>query len=126
MHFKGEALDAMFAGKFSGISPVRDDLFFTLPVLHICVFRRPAVGDPIRLRVLRSTAWTAGEADNDFDLEHFGELDGLSKSVNVLFRVLRIGMDGIAMAAESGHANSAVFKFFQPGFGFGAISNEIV
>src|SRR5258708_7071685 len=35
-------------------------------------------------------------------------------------------MNGIAMTTERGNANSAVFKFFQPGFRFSAVIAKVV
>src|SRR5258708_12452995 len=35
-------------------------------------------------------------------------------------------MHGIAMTTERGNANSAVFKFFQPGFRFSAVIDKFV
>src|SRR6202166_14936 len=46
MHFKGELVDAVFAGKFRGFFAVGDDPFFPLPVLHRGVFGGPTIGNP--------------------------------------------------------------------------------
>ncbi len=70
-HLEGEALDAVRAREFRGILPVRNNFFFPLPVLHLRVFGRPAIGDPIRLSILWSAAWTAGKTDDDFYIQHF-------------------------------------------------------
>src|SRR6267142_1458203 len=51
MHFERQAFDAMIARVFGCFLPVGDDLFLPLPILHLRVFRRPAVGDPVGLRV---------------------------------------------------------------------------
>src|SRR5690348_2411841 len=53
MHLKSKALNAVLAGVFGSFLPVRDDFFFPLPVLYRGVFIRPAISDPVRLRVLR-------------------------------------------------------------------------
>src|SRR5207245_6283648 len=99
-----------------------------LPVLHLCVFGRPAVGGPIRLGILRCAAGTAGKANDDFNIEHFGEEDRFAKNVDVLLREFGIGMQRVAMTTESGDANAAVFEFLLPRFrfGFGAIGDEVV
>src|SRR5437588_5355728 len=126
MHFEREALNAMLARIFGGILPVRNDFFSPLPVLHLGVFGRPAIGDPVRLGVLRSTARATGKADDHFYIEDFGEEDGLAKCIDIFLGMLGIGMNGIAVTTESGDANPAVFKFFQPGFGLSAIVYQVV
>src|SRR5260370_32554853 len=68
VHLKGEALDAVLAGEIRGILPIRNDFFIPLPVLHLGVFRRPAIGNPIRLGVLGGAAPTTGKNDDDFYL----------------------------------------------------------
>src|SRR5216117_864946 len=125
MHFEREALNAMLARIFGGILPVRNDFFFSLPVLHLGVFGRPAIGDPVRLGVLRSAARATGKTDDHFHIEHFGEQDGLAECIDIFLGVLRIGMNGIAMTTESGDANSAVFKLFQPGSCFTAVVHQV-
>src|SRR5713226_80883 len=126
VHLEGEALDAVLTGEFRGILPVRHDSFFPLPVLHLAVFGRPAIGNPIRLGILGSAARTAGEAHDHFYIQDFGEKDSLAKRIDVFLGMLGIGMDGVAMATESGNANPAVFKLFQPGFCFTAVGDEVV
>ena len=111
---------------FAALLPVRNDFFFPLPVLHLGVFGRPAVGDPVWLGVLGSAAGTTGKTDDDFHAEDFGEEDGLSKGVDVFLGVLGIGVNRVAVTTEGGNLNSAVFKFFQPGFGFGLVGDEFV
>src|SRR5580700_6360550 len=126
MHFERKTLDAVFAGEFRGVFPIRDDFFFPLPVLHLGVLGGPAVGDPVRLRVLRSAAGAAGEADDNFYVQHFREKNSFAKSIDVFLGVFGVGMNGIAMTTEGSDADAAVFKFFQPGFGLGAVSDEII
>src|SRR5580693_1168566 len=83
MHFESQALDAVFAGVFRLCLPVRNDFFFPLPVLHLGVLGGPAIGDPIRLGVLRGAAGAAGETNDDLHAEHFREKDGFSKGVDI-------------------------------------------
>ena len=66
MHFEREALDPVLPGVFRLFLPIGNDSFFPLPVLHLRVFGRPAIGYPIRLGILRSAARAAGKADDDF------------------------------------------------------------
>src|SRR5437899_10103502 len=65
--------DVCSSDLFGRLLPVGDDFFFPLPVLHLSVFRRPAVGNPVGLRVLGRSAGTPGKTDDDFYFEHFGE-----------------------------------------------------
>src|SRR6266850_1418727 len=126
MHFERQAFDAMIACVFGCFLPVGDDLFLPLPILHLSVFRRPAVGDPVGLRVLGSSPGAAGKADDDFHVEHFGEEDGLAKSVYVFLGVFGIGMNGVAVATEGGNVNPLVFKSFLPSLGFATVGDEFV
>src|SRR5216684_9148849 len=114
MHFEREALDPMLARVFRGILPIRNDFFFPLPVLHLGIFGGPAVSDPVRLSVLGSAARAAGKTNDHFYIEDFGEEHGLAECINIFLRVLSIGMNGIAVATESGDANPAVLKLFLP------------
>src|SRR6267142_252615 len=126
MHFEREPPDPVLARIFRGILPVRNDFFFPLPVLHLGVLGRPAIGDPVRLGILRSAARAAGKTDDHFYIQHFGEENGLAERVDIFLRVLRIGMNGVAMTTESGDANPAVLKFFQPGFCLSAVFDQVV
>src|SRR5260370_16590624 len=87
----------MFARVFRLFLPIRDDFLFPLPVLHFGVFRGPAIGDPVRLSILRSAPRTAGKTDDNFYSEDFGKEHGLAERIDVFLRVLAIGMHGIPM-----------------------------
>src|SRR5260370_5139845 len=126
MHFEREALDPVLPGVFRLFLPIGNDSFFPLPVLHLRIFGRPAIGYPIRLGILRSAARAAGKADDDFYFEDFSEEDGLAEGIDVFLGMLGIRMNGVAMTTERGDANSAVFKFFLPGFGFAAVGDAII
>src|SRR5882724_335257 len=126
VHLEREPMHTVFAGVFGGVFPVGDDAFFPLPVLHLGVFGRPAVSDPVGLRVGGRTAGTAGETDDDFDFQHFREENSLAERVDVFLGVFCVGMNRVAVAAESGYANVLVFKFPEPGFGFGAVGDQFV
>src|SRR5467141_4510023 len=126
MHFEGEALDPVLPGVLRLFLPIGNDSFFPLPVLHLRIFGRPAIGYPIRLGILRSAARAAGKADDDFYVEDFSEEDGLAEGIDVFLGMLGIRMNGVAMTTESGDANSAVFEFFLPGFGFAAVGDEFI
>src|SRR5215467_12073626 len=126
MHFESEAPDAVVARIFRSILPVRNHFFFPLPVLHLGVFWRPAVSDPVGLRVLRRAAWAAGKTDDYFDIEHFSEKDSFAEGVDVLFCEGGVGMKRVAMTTEGGDAKAAIFEFFMLGLGFGAVGNEVI
>src|SRR5207253_764304 len=115
MHFKCETLDAMLARVFRCILPVRNDFFFPLPVLHLGVLGRPAIGDPVRLSVLRSATRAAGKADDHFYIQDFSEENGLAERIDIFLRVLGIGMNGIAVAApEIGSSEFAACASISP------------
>src|SRR6266851_410158 len=126
MHFEGEALDAVFTRIFCLFLPERNHFFFPLPVLHLGIFGRPAVCDPVRLGVLGGAARAARIANDDFDTENFREQNGVAECFDVLLSVLWIGMKRIAVAAQSGDANPAVFEFYLPCFGLSAVGDELV
>src|ERR1700730_3320422 len=105
MHFKGEFADAVFAGKFRSFLPVGNDLFFPLPVLHFGVFGRPAVSNPVGLSVGWGAARATGKTYDHFNAEALGEQDGLAKSFRVVFSVLGVWMDGIAVTTKCGDVN---------------------
>src|SRR5882762_1374140 len=126
VHFERKTFDAVIARVFGCILPVRDDFFFPLPVLHLSVLGRPTVGDPVGLRVLRRGTRAARKTDDDFHIEHFREKDGVAEGIDIFLGMLGIGMNGVAVATERGDANSSVFKLFLPGFGLGAIGDELV
>ena len=126
VHLQGEALDAVLAGELRGIPPVRNDLLFPLPILHLGIFGRPAIGDPIRLGILWSSARAAGKADDDSYIENFGEANGLVERIDVSLGMLGIRMDGVPMTTESSDVNSPVFKLFQPSFGLTPVVDEVV
>ena len=126
MHLESQALDAMFASEFRGFFPVRNDLFFPLPVQHLRELGGPAISGPVGHNVGRRAARASRKADNDFDFEHFREEHGLAEGVDVFLRVLGVGMNGIAVATERGDADATVFKLFQPGFGFRAVGDQVV
>src|ERR1051326_4907593 len=92
MHFERQPLDAMRSRIFRRVPPVRNYFFFPLPLQHLVVLRRPAVGNPVRLRIVGSATGTPGKSDDDLDVEHFSKEHRLPKSVSVLLRMLRVGM----------------------------------
>src|SRR5882762_10156300 len=104
MHFKREALDPVLARIFRSILPVRNYFFFPLPVLHLGMFGGPAVSDPVRLGILRSAARAARKTDDNFDVEHFREKDGVAEGIDIFLGMLGIGMNGVAMTTEGGDA----------------------
>src|SRR6266849_1577817 len=116
----------MLAGEIRGVLPVRNDFFLPLPVLHLGVFGRPAIGDPVRLGILGSAARTAGKTDDDFYIQDFGKEDGLAERIDVFLGLLGIGVNGVAMTTQSGNANPPVFKLFLPGFRLAAVGDQLV
>src|SRR5229473_3963207 len=108
MHLECETFDAVVAREFRLILPVGNDFFFPLPVLHFGVLGRPAVGDPVRVSILRSAARTAGKTDDHFYIQDFCKTDGFAERIDVFLGMLGIRMNGVAMATKSGDANPAV------------------
>src|SRR5256884_6453433 len=54
-----------------------------------------------------------------------GEKHGFAECVDIFFGDAGIGMDGVAVTTQRGHANAAVLEFFHPGFGLGAVGDEV-
>src|SRR3984893_2293807 len=118
VHFERKFTDAVIARKFCGFLPIRNHLFFPLPLQHVVVFRRPTIGNPIRLCVRRSPCRATGKSNNYFHVHALGQEHRFVKRFDVSFRVRGVRMDGISMATESSYVDVAVFKFLFPGFGF--------
>src|SRR6267142_6351940 len=51
MHLQRNAMYAVLAREFRSFLPVRDYFFFPLSILHLRVFRWPAIRDPVWLSV---------------------------------------------------------------------------
>src|SRR3979490_2085669 len=126
MHFKRQLSNTVFASKLRGFLPIRNNFFFPLPILHLGVFRWPAIGNPVRLGIARRASGTAGKTYDDFYVEDLRELNGLAKRFGVFGSVLRVGMDGIAVAAQRGDVNAAVFKFLFPRFSLAGVTQELI
>ena len=65
VHFEREAFDAMITRVFGGFLPVGDDFFFPLPILHLRVLGRPAIGRPVGHGVACITSRASRESDDD-------------------------------------------------------------
>src|SRR5437868_4137571 len=126
MHLQTDAMDAVFARELRGFLPVRDDFFFPLPVKHLAVFGRPAIRDPVWLRVRRSAARAAGKANDHFHLKPFSEQYSLAKDFAVARRMLFVRMHGVTVTAQRGNTDSAILKLFLPRLGFSRISKEFI
>src|SRR2546430_5046079 len=100
----------MLAGVFRLFLPVWNDLFFPLPVLHLGVLRRPAIGDPIRLGILWSAAGAAGKTDDDSYIKDFGEEHGLAEGIDVFLGMLEIG-DRKSTRLNSSHSQISYAVF---------------
>ena len=62
MHFQSNLVDSVFARELGRLLPVRNYFFLPLPVEHLAVLRRPAVGDPVGHGVGGTAAGTTGKA----------------------------------------------------------------
>src|SRR5712692_9507111 len=125
-HFKGEPGDAVSTREGRRFLPIRNHLFFPLPVLHPSILGGPAIRDPVGLGIQRRSARAAGKANNNFHAEHLREEDGLAEGGNVFLGVPGFRVKRVAMATERGDANTAIFKFFLPSCGFAAVAQELV
>src|SRR5712692_387952 len=125
-HFKGEPGDAVSTRERRRFLPIRNHLFFPLPVLHPSILGGPAIRDPVGLGIQRRSARAAGKANNNFHAEHLREEDGLAEGGNVFLGVSGIRVKRVAMTTERGDANTAIFKFFLPSCGFAAVAQELV
>src|ERR1700737_126381 len=126
MHLKRQPTYAMLPCEFCRLPPVGNHLLFPLPVLHLRVFGRPTIGDPVRLRVIRSAPGAAGKSYDDADVEALREKYGPLEAFVIAHRMFCVGVNRIAVATKSSDANAAVFKFLFPGFGFRGISQEFL
>src|SRR6266436_8854150 len=126
MHFERQTFDAMGTRVLRSVLPIRDDLFFPLPLQHLVVFRRPAVSDPVRLGVGRSASGTSGKTDDNLNVEHFRKQNCFTKSVGIFLRVLGVGMNWISVATEGRDAQTLIFKSLLPGFGLGLVLDQFI
>src|SRR5437588_11423953 len=79
-------LHAVLGREAPGLAPVRNRLLLPLPLEDVEEFRRPWRRDPVRMLRIVGVAGTAGEGDDDGNVEAFREADGLAKRV-----VVRLG-----------------------------------
>src|SRR5581483_8991757 len=93
-------LDAVVAGEARRVAPVRDRFLLPLPLEHVEELGRPRGRHPVGMRGGVGVAGTAGEGDDDRDVELVREADGLPKELVVLARRLRVRVERIAVARE--------------------------
>src|SRR6266496_5555675 len=105
MHFERDAMNSMFTRKLRSLLPIRDHFFFPLPVESCGILRRPAVSNPVRIRVIRIAAWTAGKTHNDFYADPLRKQHGLLERFPIALRDRPVRMNRIAMAAQDRDLN---------------------
>ena len=116
----------MIAGKFCRLLPIRNNFFFPLPILGGSKLRRPAVGHPVRIRVVGIATRAAGESDDYFHVEFFREQNRATKGFCIALSDLAIRMHGVSVAAQSRHLNLVVFELLFPRSQFGRIIEQLL
>src|SRR5215469_15250973 len=114
MHLQRNSADAVLPRKFGSPLPVGDHFFIPLPIQHLCIFRRPTVGDPVRLGLGRGAARATRKPDNNANVKPLGQENGFLKCLYVVRGVFSIGVYWIAVATQSSHANAASLELFFP------------
>src|SRR5450755_1059883 len=116
----------MVAREFRRLLPVRNDLFFPLPVEGRRVLRRPAVGDPVRIGVIGIAAWTSRESDNYFHIQFLRQQHGFSKSFRIAVGNGLVGMHRVPMTTEGRDQNVAVVKLLSPRLQLRRIRQQVI
>ena len=109
MHLDGN-LHAMICSKLGALDPVGRDHLVPLPAEHVGIIGRPRTGDPVGRLCASMVSRATAEVDNDGYTEFFGKEDGLAVDVAVMMGSLRIGMQGIAVAAERADGDVVVLQ----------------
>src|SRR5882757_7073095 len=104
----------MLARELRRLLPVGDDFLLPLPVQHFLVLRRPAVGDPVWLRVVRGPSRTARESNNDRHIHLLRQQHRPSKRLSVSGGMLGIRMNWVPVATERRHPNVAILELLLP------------
>ena len=111
MHFDGD-LHAVVGGELAVLAPIGRDDFVPLPVEDFEVVGRPGAGDPVGSGRVRRVAGASGEVDDNGDAELFGEQDRFATDLAVFLGARRVGMQGVAVAAQGADGDAVVFQIF--------------
>src|SRR5712671_2139737 len=117
---------AVLAREFRSFPPVRDYFFFPLPVLHLRVFRWPAIRDPVRLSVGWRASGAPRKSDNHGHIQPLRKQNCLPKALAIMCRMLFVRMDRISMTTQRRHVNATIFEFLFPCFCFSRIRQQFV
>src|SRR5258707_1781341 len=126
MHLQRNAMYAVLAREFRSFLPVRNNLFFPLPILHFRVFRRPSIRDPVRLRVGWRAPGAAGKSYNHAHVEPFRQQNRLAKALAIVCSMFFVRMNRVSVTAQRGYVNATVLKFLFPCFRFSRIRQQFV
>jgi len=91
-------MDPVFARILCRLFPVRNDHLVPLVLENLMVFGRPAIGGPIGHLVPGRAAGTAGESDNDRNLELLGKSHRAAERFRIALGYPAVGMHGVAVA----------------------------
>src|SRR5205814_4254714 len=119
-------MDSVLTGEFRGLLPVRNYLLFPLPIEHLAVFSRPAIGYPIRHRIGGTAARAAGETNDHAHAKAFGQQHCSPECLCITLRNLGIGMHRVTMATERRHLDIAILKFLLPSASFAGVVEQIL
>jgi len=66
------------------------------------------------------------KANYNLYAQTLGEKDRSAKALGVAGGMFFVGVNGIAMAAQRGHVNAPILKFFLPGLGLGGVGKKFL
>src|SRR5712671_1622489 len=126
MHLQRNAMYAVLTRESRSFLPVRNHFLFPLPVLHLRVFRWPAICDPVRLSVGWRASRAPGKSHNHWHIQPLRKQNRFPKTLAIVCRMLFVRMDRISVTTQRRHVNAMIFKFLFPCFCFSRIRQQFV
>src|ERR1700692_1965690 len=105
MHLQRDLVNTVVAGKLGRLLPKWNDSFLPLPVEHLTVFGRPAVGNPVGNGFRGPAARATGKTYNHTHAQALGQQNRTPEGLRVALGYLRVGRYRVAMATERRHLN---------------------
>src|SRR5260370_13808202 len=104
----------MLACESRRLLPVGTDFLFPLPVLGRSILRRPAVSNPVRIRVIGIAARTSGESDNHFYAQLLRQQHSAPESLRIPLGHRAVAMHRIPITTQAYDLNVAVLELLPP------------
>ena len=101
VHLQRDFVHAVGLGEGDKVLPIGDENFLPLPIHHLAKLVGPGADHPVGVLGLGAVAGAAGEAVNLMDAQLLRHEDGVVHIVVKLLGNLLVGMDGVAVAAQS-------------------------